>query len=290
MARAKKTKGKSGKVSLDFKGVETRVLLPENDYKLKPTAMNAEDDSIKMSFEIMSGKFKGKTATEYFSTKPTALWRFANFIVACGLEVPDGEAELDFSDFEDVEGVMGVCTHEEYEGKTKMRWDFYPVDEDDGDADDGDDEDDKKAAKDKKSSKSKKIEKVSKDEVDGAGDEDELQEIIDRTGIDCDLDDFKGIKKQRAAVLEALEEADLLEGDEPDEKEDKKSAGKDKKSGKGKKVEKVDGDSVDGMDEDELQELIDEHELDVDLDDHKTLRKKVRAVKDALEEKDLLEE
>ncbi len=281
MARAKKTKGKSGKISLDFKGVETRVLLPENDYKLKPTAMNAEDDSIKMSFEIMSGKFKGKTATEYFSTKPTALWRFANFIVACGLEVPDGEAELDFSDFEDVEGVMGVCTHEEYEGKTKMRWDFYPVDED---------EDDKKAAKDKKSSKSKKVEKVSKDEVDGADDEDELQEIIDRTGIDCDLDDFKGIKKQRAAVLEALEEADLLEGDEPDEKEDKKSAGKDKKSGKGKKVEKVDGDSVDGMDEDELQELIDEHELDVDLDDHKTLRKKVRAVKDALEEKDLLEE
>lgn len=281
MARAKKTKGKSGKISLDFKGVETRVLLPENDYKLKPTAMNAEDDSIKMSFEIMSGKFKGKTATEYFSTKPTALWRFANFIVACGLEVPDGEAELDFSDFEDVE-VMGVCTHEEYEGKTKMRWDFYPVDEDDGDADDGDDEDDKKA-KDKKSPKSKKIEKVSKDEVDGAGDEDELQEIIDRTGIDCDLDDFKGIKKQRAAVLEALEEAELLEGDEPDEKEDKKSAGK----GKSKKV---DGDSVDGMDEDELQELIDEHELDVDLDDHKTLRKKVRAVKDALEEKDLLEE
>ena len=255
---------------------------------MKTTAMNAEDDSIKMSFEIMSGKFKGKTATEYFSTKPTALWRFANFIVACGLEVPDGEAELDFSDFEDVEGVMGVCTHEEYEGKTKMRWDFYPVDEDDGDADEDEDEDDKKAAKDKKSSK--KVEKVSKDEVDGADDEDELQEIIDRTGIDCDLDDFKGIKKQRAAVLEALEEADLLEGDEPDEKEDKKSAGKDKKSGKGKKVEKVDGDSVDGMDEDELQELIDEHELDVDLDDHKTLRKKVRAVKDALEEKDLLEE
>ena len=256
MARSKKTKGKSGKVSLDFKGVETRVLLPENDYKLKPTAMNAEDDSIKMSFEIMSGKFKGKTATEYFSTKPTALWRFANFIVACGLEVPDGEAELDFSDFEDVEGVMGVCTHEEYEGKTKMRWDFYPV-----------------------------------DEVDGADDEDELQEIIDRTGIDCDLGDFKGIKKQRAAVLEALEEADLLEGDEPDE-DDKKSSkkGGDKKSGKGKKVEKVDGDTVDGMDEEELQELIDEHELDVDLDDHKTLRKKVRAVKDALEEKDLLEE
>lgn len=290
MARAKKTKGKSGKISLDFKGVETRVLLPENDYKLKPTALEADGDQIKMSFEIMSGKFKGKNATEYFSTKPTALWRFANFIVACGLEVPDGEAELDFSDFEDVEGVMGVCTHEEYEGKTKMRWDFYPVDEDD-DADE-EDEDDKKSAKGKDKKSSKKVEKVSKDEVDGADDEDELQEIIDRTGIDCDLDDFKGIKKQRAAVLETLEEADLLEGDEPDEKETKKSAAKDKKSGKNKKkeVEKVDGDSVDGMDEDELQELIDEHELEVDLDDHKTLRKKVRAVKDALEEKDLLEE
>jgi len=44
------------------------------------------------------------------------------------------------------------------------------------------------------------------------------------------------------------------------------------------------------MDEEELEALNEEHELEVDLDDFKTLRKKVRAVLDALEEKDLLEE
>jgi hypothetical protein len=44
------------------------------------------------------------------------------------------------------------------------------------------------------------------------------------------------------------------------------------------------------MDEDALQELIDEHELDVDLDDFKKIGKKREAVIDALEDEDLLED
>ena len=44
------------------------------------------------------------------------------------------------------------------------------------------------------------------------------------------------------------------------------------------------------MDEDELGTLISDHELEVDLDDHKTLKKKVKAVLEELEEKDLLED
>ena len=48
--------------------------------------------------------------------------------------------------------------------------------------------------------------------------------------------------------------------------------------------------AIEEMDADELQEVIDEHDLDVDLDDHKKLAKKVAAVVDALEEADLIED
>jgi phage portal protein BeeE len=44
------------------------------------------------------------------------------------------------------------------------------------------------------------------------------------------------------------------------------------------------------MNQDELEELIEEHELEVDLDEHKTLRKKRAAVVDAAEEAGILAE
>lgn len=301
MARSsskKTTKKKSGKIGLDFTGVETRVLLPENDYLLSVVSLDEEDESVIVGLKLESGKFEGKTVKEYFSTKPQALWRFGNFIAACGLEVPNGAVELDASDFADVK-VMGVCTHEEYEGKTKMRWDFYGADEaDEEDEDEDEDKDDKKSSKSsKKSGKGGKKdkdepEKVAKEDVEGM-DRDELVELIEEHGLQVDADDKKLKKDEKllAAVLEALEENDLLESEEEDEKETKKS-GKDKKgSGKKGKKEKVESSEVEDMDEEELQALIDKHELeDVDLDDHKTLRKKVRAVLDALEAADLLAE
>lgn len=300
MARKSKatTKKKSGKISLDFTGVETRVLLPENDYLLGVASLEQEDESIIVGLKVGKGKFEDKIVKEYFSTKPAALWRFGNFIAACGLEVPNGEIDLDASDFEDVT-VMGVCTHEEYEGKTKMRWDFYGADEDDADEDDkdGEDEDDKKStkkagAKDKKSKAkdepAEDADKVSKEDVE-AMDREELGELIEEHGLEVDVDDKKLKKDEKllAAVLAALEENDLLEADEPKETKGKK----DKGGKKDKKSKKIAGSDVEDMDEDALQELVDEHDLDdVDLDDHKTLRKKVRAVMDALEEKGLLAE
>ena len=46
----------------------------------------------------------------------------------------------------------------------------------------------------------------------------------------------------------------------------------------------MDGDDLDGLDQEELQEVIDKYSLDVDLDDIKSLKKMVKAVKDAMEE------
>jgi len=82
------------------------------------------------------------------------------------------------------------------------------------------------------------------------------------------------VKKLKAALAElsaedlaeAVEEAGLGEGD-----------------GEG-----VTADAINEMSQDELEALIEEHDLEVDLDEHKTLRKKRSAVVDAAEEAGIL--
>jgi uncharacterized protein DUF669 len=76
--------------------------------------------------------------------------------------------------------------------------------------------------------------------------------------------------------------------EEEDEEEEKSARGK--KKSKSKEPDKVAADEVKGMDEDELKEVIKKYDLEVDLDDHKTIRRKASAVIAELEEKDLLEE
>lgn len=85
-----------------------------------------------------------------------------------------------------------------------------PADDDD---DDEDDEDEKPAKKGKKASAKKSKKKTyDRDEVEDM-DEDELQELLEEAGLDdeVDLDDYKKLPKKVAAVIEALEEADLLD-------------------------------------------------------------------------------
>ena len=86
-----------------------------------------------------------------------------------------------------------------------------PADDEDDDEDDEDDEP-KKGKKSKKADKGKKSKKKTydRDEVEDM-DEDELEELIEEAGIDVDLDDYKKLPKKVAAVIEALEEADLLD-------------------------------------------------------------------------------
>jgi hypothetical protein len=86
--------------------------------------------------------------------------------------------------------------------------------DDDDDEDDEDDEPKSKKGKGKPAKKSKK-KTWSTDDVEDM-DEDELEELLEEAGLDdeVDLDDYKNLKKKVAAVLEALEEADLLEDDD----------------------------------------------------------------------------
>lgn len=65
---------------------------------------------------------------------------------------------------------------------------------------------------------------------------------------------------------------------------------KSKKGKKGKKPPKISAEELGDMDVDELEDVVNTYELDVDLDDYKTAKKKINAVKEALDEADFLED
>lgn len=83
------------------------------------------------------------------------------------------------------------------------------------DDEDEDEDEDEKPSKKSKSKGKKKPKKLSRDDVEDM-DEDELQELIDEHDLDVDLDDFKKLPKKVSAVIDALEEEDLLEDEDED--------------------------------------------------------------------------
>lgn len=282
---ARRPKKSSSKVTVNMSGIEARVTVPEGDYRVAVDQVTREegknDDYLKWKLKIVGGKMDGKSLYNNTSLAPQALWNLANFLTALGEEIPDGELELDFEELQGKE-CMVVVQHEEYDSKPQAKVvDYYPVD---GDAEEDEDEDEKPAKK-GKASKAKSDDDDEEDEDEkpakrGRGrpakskDEDDEDE-------DEDEEEEKPAKRGRGRPKKAPAKDEDDDEDEEDEKVSKR--------GKGKKSKVViTAEEVDDMDEDELGDLIEKHDLDVDLDDYKTLRKKVTAVKDALEEKGLL--
>jgi hypothetical protein len=305
MARRKK----SSSVKVNFKGVESRQTPPEGDYAVKVLELTtgqsaAKNDQIEGVFEISRGQYKGVKLYMYFPLQENSLWKLHAFLTALGEEVPEDEMDIDLSDLVDKE-LVGVITHETYNGRKRAKMtDFDSIDNYEG-ADD--EKAGKKGGKGKKGKSKDEPEKISRSDVEDM-DEDELEALVDEhdltddDGDDLDLDDFKKLPKKVEAVIEALERADMLEEEksskgkkgkkskDDDEDEDKSSKKSKKDKGGKKKPKKIDRDDVGDMDEDALQELIDEHDLDVDLDDHKKIGKKREAVIEALDDEDLLED
>lgn len=308
MARKKKS---ATSVKINFKGVESRRTPPEGDYILEVLEVTsgksgAGNDQLEWVFEIAKGEYKGTKVYFYTGLSEKQLWSLHALLTALGEDVPEDEMDIDLSELVGKECV-GVLTHETYNGKKRHKMtDFDSVENYSGGADE--EEEEEKPAKGKKAAgkKSKAKEKVAKSDVEDM-DRDDLEALIEEHSLDVDADDKKLKKDDKllAAVLAALEEEELLEEeeeekpakgkkgkskskDEDDDEEEKPAKGK-KSKGKAK-AKKLDKSDVEDMDEDELQELIDEHDLDVDLDDYKKLPKKVAAVVEALEEADLLED
>jgi hypothetical protein len=271
MARATK----NAKVKVSFKGVEGKRALPDEGDHLATVEEVTKEKGPKADYLKWKFTLDDDAGTAYTNTSLTkeSLWNLRGLLEALGVEIDEEDAmELDLAELPEMRCGL-VISHEDYEGKPQARIvDFYAED------DAKEDKKDKKKGKkdDKKSSKKKKKtkDKLAKSDVEGM-DRDELLELNTEHDLELDEDDYKddkkGLKKLLAAVLEKLDEGDLLE----DEAEG------------GDKLSRAE---VEDMDSDALADVIKDNKLDVDLDDHSTLRKQIKAVLTALEAEDLLED
>ena len=276
-----------------------------------------------------TGEFEGSIMYNNASLVSTALWRTRPVFEAFLGEVPEGDFNID-EYAEKFVGKKAMCStfKDSYNGQTRIKpedfWAAEGADEDDGEAgeidlDELDDDDIKKIGKALKI-KSKRASTI-REELEEA-DEDELLAVLEKLGLidsddeddeddeddgeageidldELDDDDIKALAKAAGMRVSAksrvntlkkklaeLDEDELAEaaeeagiGGDSDSDDDSKGGG-----------DGITADDIAGMNQDELEELVEEHDLDVDLDDHKTLRKKRTAVTDAAEEAGILEE
>src|SRR3954466_384733 len=126
MARKeKKSRKGSTTVKVNFKGVESRQTPPEGDYKLEVLEANngksnGGNEQIEFILEIAEGKYKGQKVWFYCPLAENSLWKLHAFLTALGEEVPEDETDIDLSDLIGRE-VVGVLTHEVYQGRKKAK-------------------------------------------------------------------------------------------------------------------------------------------------------------------------
>jgi hypothetical protein len=220
MARKPATRNKKSSVrSIDFAGVESGggggFHIPEGDYRMKCTSAEWDEskegnDMIAWTWQGLEGKAKGKKFYFYTAVTENSLWKLKETLEAIGIEVPDGELDIDTSELVDLEGVATV-EDDDYQGKTRSKIARFINGEDESEEEE--EEEDTKPAKGTKAkpgASKKKVVKTSADEVNEM-DEDELEALIEKNGLEVDLSDHKILRKKRAAVVAALEENDLLE-------------------------------------------------------------------------------
>lgn len=287
MAKPKKKANKG--VKIDFTGVEgKRSILPDDDYLVEVEAAEIKEgqkaDYVELTMVVQAGPHKGQKIWDRASFSPNALWRLRSLLEVMGLDVPDGEMELDPDDLVGC-SFVAVTSQEAYKSddgkKVAVRMvDFYTPDEEE------EEPEEEEKPKGKKSTAGKKASKDEEEESDEEEEEETPEERKKRLRKERrdkrksqDEDEEEKPKGKKASKKSKDEDED--EDEEPPKKRGKKAK---------KKADLVSSDTVMEADEDELQEMIDEHELEVDLDDFKTLRKKQAAVIDALEEAELLEE
>lgn len=280
--------------------------------KVDECSLEEGDSAPYYSFKLVgTGDHAGSTMYHNASLATGALWRTRDVFEAFLGEVPEGD--FDPEDYVDeFIGKHAMCSTfaDTYDGQKRIKpEDFWPAEgeiPDDGgdeevDLDDLDDEDIKKVGK-AMGIKSKRASTIRKELEDA--DEDELLDALKELGLidddddgdagggDFDLDnldddqikalaeamDIKVTSRSRVSTLKkklaAMDEDELAEAFEELDEE----GGDDE----------VTAEAISKMNQDELEALVEEHELDVDLDDYKTLRKKRTAVVDAAEEAEIL--
>jgi hypothetical protein len=254
--RSRKTR--SSTVRVDFTGIEgKRVVVPEGDYRfaVKEITQKQGDkaDYFEWQLSIVGGDHDGATVYYNTSLAPQALWNLRSLLEALGVEVPDGPTDLDLEEMVSLE-MEGTIEHEKYEGRPTARLvDFWEVAEEEPAPKKGRG---RKAAAEEEEAPKRRGRKAKVEE-----DDEEEEEAPKRRS-----------RRSKAAA------------DEDEEEEAPKRRGR----GKAAKKEVLDQDAINDMSQEELEDLIEEHELDVDISIFKTLRKMRAAVIDAADEAALL--
>ncbi len=255
------TKKKSA-LTVDFSGVETRVLVPEGQYHakvFKAPEMNegSEYGYLKWVFAIIDDNPKINNQKAYTNTSlaPQALWNLRNLLETLGVDTPDSEMELTPDEYVDLELMIRI-EHETYEGKDRVKVsDFSPVEE---------------------------TTETEDDETPETDDEDEAEEDEEE---EDDAPPAKPAKPagKKAAVKEEEPEEEAEE--EVEEEEDTEDEAEEEAEGPTLTTEEVMQ-----MDDAELASLIKEHSLPVKLKTIPKQSKRCAAVAAALEAADLLAE
>lgn len=120
-------------------------------------------------------------------------------------------------------------------------------------------------------------------------DDEELKEACDDLDIGYGGEEKEEEKPSRGRRRSSKEDDDDETEEKPRGRSSRGSRRSSGKSGKGKSAD-VTEDEVNEMSEEELEDLIEQHDLDVDLGDFRTLRKKKAAVIDALQEAGVIED
>jgi hypothetical protein len=281
MARTR-TAAKPKGIRLDFSNVGKQFKAGD-EYLVECTECKLEDGTKAPYFSLkLTGteEFAGAVMYHNASTSEESLWRLRPLLEAFGIDIPDGPMDLSPEDFV---GKQAMCSTylDKYEGSARVKPDdFWPADESDS-PDDDEDEDEKSSGFD--------LAKISDDDIKKLGAEFGLKSKTPaaiRTALaGADEDE----------LIEACEELEIDIGGEEEEEDEppaKATRGKPaaaKPSAKKKKTTWTEEELAE-MSEEQLEAVIEAAELELDLSEFKTLRKKRGAVQDELEEAGLLEE
>ena len=248
MAKKEKKSKKSNGIKIDFTGVEARAAAhPEGRF-----AFAVEDVEVKTSEnsgnDYLQWVLKSSKGKVYYITSLAshALWNLKSVLEAAGQDVPDGELEIDIDELKELE-FGGEVVHEKYEGKTKgVIAEVFPVDEVEGDEESDDEESDDDEVT---------FESVQEMDLD------ELLELASDNDIKVTKKQQKDVDALRDFLCEKLEleEEEEEEGEEPTYEE------------------------VQEMDEEDLDALVEGHELKIKAKDKKKIAKYRDAVCEALE-------
>jgi hypothetical protein len=215
---AKPSSKKKG-TTVDFTDVETRVLVPEGEYRAKVKAVeedesNAGNTYLKWQFTTVDDdkKLNGQTLYYHTSLQPQALWNLRNLLETLGVETPNGKYVLDAAAYIGLECMVTV-EHETYEGKKKAKIsDFAPLEAEaeDDEAEEEEETEEVEEEAEEEETEEEETEEEEEEEEEITADEvkamklEELQDLAKKLKISKPSN---MPKKLRAQVLDALEKA-----------------------------------------------------------------------------------